>query len=252
MKHYFAATLIILLLTSCSIGSAIRSGAKTAYKTAVDERSIKHIVNDKKLTALMIERILADDVTMVLDVSAKVYYGYPFIVGQCDTLAEAERLVTIAREVTGNPPVPYILKKGDERFCSLADNLRITTELNARLIADEAIFSTNIFVKSVQCHAVLLGVVSSEKAMQVAEYHARHTPGVKKVRSFLVATGTGRSWEAIMDSIADMTMKDEEELLEDEKKADQKPSTKTPAPEKQPAPPPPPEQQTETPTAPNK
>lgn len=240
MKRYFAATLIILLLTSCSIGSAIRSGAKTAYKTAVDERSIKHILNDKKLTALMIEQILADDVTMVLDVSAKVYYGYPFIVGQCDTLAEAERLVTIAQEVTGKPPIPYILKKGDERFCTLADNLRITTELNARLIADEAIFSTNIFVKSVQCHAVLLGVVSSDKAMQVAEYHARHTPGVKKVRSFLVATGTGRSWEAIMDSIADMTMKDEEDLLEDEKKADPKPAAE---------PPPELEQKTEPPTA---
>jgi len=242
MKRYFAATLIILLLTSCSIGSAIRSGAKSAYKTAVDERSIKHILNDKKLTALMIEKILADDVTMVLDVSAKVYYGYPFVVGQCDTLAEAERLVAIAREVTGKPPVPYILKKGDERFCSLADNLRITTELNARLIADEAIFSTNIFVKSVQCQAVLLGVVSSDKAMQVAEYHARHTPGVKKVRSFLVATGTGRSWEAVIDTIAEMTMKDEEDLIEEDETPDPKPAVGVPSPvlEKQPESPQPP------------
>lgn len=207
---------MIMLLASCSVGSAIRSGVKTVYKTTVDERSVKLILNDKKLTALMVEKILADDVTMVLDISVKCYYGYPFIVGQCETLAEAERLVAIAREVTGKPPVPYILKKGDERYCSLADNLRITTELNARLLADESIFSTNIFVKSVQCHAVLLGVVSSEKAIQVAEYHARRIPGVKKVRSFLVATGTGRSWEAVIDAIADMTMKDEEELIKEE------------------------------------
>ncbi|SCY23140.1 hyperosmotically inducible protein [Desulfoluna spongiiphila] len=214
MKRYVTLTVLgLLLLASCSVGSAIRSGARTVYKTAVDERSIKHILNDKKLTALLMEEILADDVTMVLDVSAKCYYGYPFIVGQCDTLAEAERLVAIAREVTGKPPVPYILKKGDERFCTLADNLRITTELNARLVADSAVFSTNIFVKSVQCHAVLLGVVSSDRAMQAAEYHARHTPGVKKVRSFLVATGTGRSWEAVMDAIAEMTMKEDEELI---------------------------------------
>ncbi|WP_300672840.1 BON domain-containing protein [Desulfoluna sp.] len=217
MKRYLTATAIILLLfTSCSVGSAIRSGAKTVYKTAVDERSIKHILNDKKLTALMLEKILADDVTMVLDVSAKCYYGFPFIVGQCETLAEADRLVAIAREVTGKPPVPYILKKGDETACNIADNLRITTELNARLLADKAVFSTNIFVKSVQCHAVLLGVVSSKEAMQAAEYHAAQIPGVKKVRSFLVATGTGRSWEAVMDSIAGMTMEDEDDLIKDE------------------------------------
>jgi len=224
MKRYITATaLILLLMTSCSVGSAIRSGAKTVYKTAVDERSIKHILNDKKLTALIMEEILADDITMVLDVSAKCYYGYPFIVGQCDTLEEAERLVSIAREVTGKPPVPYILKKKDEQFCTIADNLRITAELNARLVADSAVFSTNILVKSVQCHAVLLGVVSSDRAMEAAEYHAHHTPGVKKVRSFLVATGTGRSWEAVMDAIAEMTIKEDDALITEDQHESQSP-----------------------------
>jgi len=232
MKHYVTATMLcLLLLASCSVGSAIRSGAKTLYKTAVDERSIKHILNDKKLTALLMEEILADDITMILDISAKCYYGYPFIVGQCDTLTEAERLVAIARKVTGKPPVPYILKKGDETDCGIADNLRITTELNARLVADSAIFSTNIFVKSVQCHAVLLGVVSSDKAMQAAEYHARHTPGVKKVRSFLVATGTGRSWEAVMDAIAEMTLKEDDEPLTDKQSDTDVPPSSDKAPE---------------------
>ncbi|WP_180141065.1 BON domain-containing protein [Desulfoluna butyratoxydans] len=217
MKQYITATvLILLLMTSCSVGSAIRSGARTVYKTAVDERSLKHILNDKKLTALLMEKILADDITMVLDASAKCYYGYPFIVGQCDTLEEAERLVTIARQVTGKPPVPYILKKGDERFCTITDDLRITTELNARLVSDSAVFSTNVYVKSVQCHAVLLGVVGSDKAVQAAEYHARHTPGVKKVRSFLLSTGSGRSWEAVLDTIAEMAMKDDDELITDD------------------------------------
>lgn len=224
MKRYMTATaLVLLLMTSCSVGSAIRSGARTVYKTAVDERSIKHLLNDKKLTALLMEKILADDVTMVLDVSAKCYYGYPFIVGQCDTLGEAERLVTIARQVTGKPPVPYILKKGDERFCAITDDLRITTELNARLVADSAIFSTNVYVKSVQCHAVLLGVVGSDRAVQAAEYHARHTPGVKKVRSFLLSTGTGRSWESVLDTIAEMAMKDDEELITDDQSEAQAP-----------------------------
>lgn len=216
MKRFVPAIAILMLLTACTIGSAIRSGAKTAYITAVDERSIKQILEDKKLTALMVEKILADDITKVLDISAKCYYGYPFIVGQCETIAEAERIVVIAREVTGKPPVPYILKKGDEKFCTLADNLRITTEVNARLMADKSIFATNIFVKSVQCHAVLLGVVSSEEAMRAAEYHAAHTPGVKKVRSFLVATGTGRSWEAVMETLSGMAMKDDDELIKEE------------------------------------
>lgn len=234
MKRFIPAIAMLMLLTSCTVGSAIRSGAKTVYITAVDERSIKQILEDKKLTALMMEKILADDITKILDISAKCYYGYPFIVGQCETIAEAERLVAIAREVTGKPPVPYILKKGDEKFCTLADNLRITTELNARLMADKSIFATNIFVKMVQCQAVLLGVVSSEKAIQAAGYHATHTPGVKKVRSFLVATGTGRSWEAMMETLSGMAMKDDDELIKEEPPV----TPPSPAPAQEPEPPP--------------
>lgn len=207
MKRHLLVFLLIsaFAFSGCSVGSAIRSGMKTLYKTAVDERRISDIVNDKKLTALMMEKILQDDVTKLLDITAKCYLGYPFVVGQCKTIPEAERIVAIAREVTGKPVVPYILKKQEVEGCNVALNLKITTEINARLAADKQIFATNIFVKSVQCRVVLLGVVGSDKAIDAAVQHAKNTGGVKKVVSFLVSTGSNRSWETIIATVSEMT-----------------------------------------------
>ncbi len=193
---------ILLVSNGCSVDSAIRKGVKTIYKTAVDERSIRNIIKDKKLTALIMAEILADDVTKALDLSVKCYYGFPFVVGQCKTLDEAGKVVEIAKRLSGKPVIPYIVKKGEkEDGCNIAVNLKITTEINARLVADKKIFASNIFVKTVKCTPVLMGVTGSEEISKTIIKHAENTGGVKKVRSFLVSTGTNRSWDSVIKSI---------------------------------------------------
>lgn len=217
MRSYFFLIICIFLVmsTGCSVRSVIQKSIKTAYKTAVDERSIKHILNDKKLTLLIMEKIMEDDITNLLDVTAKCYFGYPFVIGQCSTLDEAERLVEIAREVTEKPVVPFLLKKEDIDDCNPAMDLKISTEITARLVSDKKIFATNIYVKSVQCTAVLLGVVGSEETIQAVMEHAKNTGGVLKVQSFLVSTGTNRSWESIFEAMAEMIPESEENSFQD-------------------------------------
>ena len=196
---------VVFLTNGCSVDSAIRKGVKTIYKTAVDERSIRNIIKDKKLTTLIMAEILADDVTKVLDISVKCYFGFPFVVGQCKTLDEAGKVVEICRRISGKPVVPYIVKKGEkEDGCNIAINLKITTEINARLVADKKIFASNIFVKTVNCTPVLMGVTGSEEISKTIIKHAENTGGVKDVRSFLVATGTNRSWDSVVKAIGSM------------------------------------------------
>lgn len=204
-------------LNGCSVNSAIRKGVKTIYKTAVDERSISHILNDKKLAARIMTEILADDVTKLLDISVKCYFGFPFVVGQCDTIEEAEKAVEIAHRITERPVVPYIVKKGeDEEDCNAALNLKITTEINARLATDKRIFATNISVKTVKCTAVLMGVTGSKEMTETIIEHAEKTGGVKDIRSFLVSTGTNRSWDSILKAIGELVEKTDENEFNNE------------------------------------
>lgn len=210
---YIFLFIYLLIFSGCSVKSAIKNTIETAYKTAVDERPIRHIINDKKLTGLMMAEILEDDLTNLLDISAKCYFGYPFVVGECNTLDEAERVVEIAKKVTGKPVIPYLLKKDADEKCNPAYDLKITAEITARLVADKKIFATNIYVKSVQCQAILLGVAGSKEAIKVIIHHAKSAEGVKEVHSFLVETGTGRSWESVFESIAEMVPKSEEKIL---------------------------------------
>ncbi len=210
---------VIMVTNGCSIDSAIRKGVKTIYKTAVEERSIRNIIKDKKLTTLIMAEILADDLTKALDISVKCYYGFPFIVGQCKTLDEAGKVVEIAKRLSGKPVIPYLVKKGEKvDGCNIAINLKITTEINARLIADKKIFASNIFVKTVNCTPVLMGVTGSDEISKTIINHAKNTGGVKDVRSFLVSTDTNRSWDSVIKAIGDLagsTENDKPEELKD-------------------------------------
>lgn len=208
--------LVILVFSGCSIRSAIRNTVETIYKTSVDERPLHHILNDKKLTGLIMAKLIEDDVTHLLDVSAVCYFGYPFVVGQCSTIDEAQRIMDIAQEVTGKPAVPYLLKKGEEEDCNPAINLEVAYETMARITTDKKIFATNVTIKSVQCQVILLGVLGSKESILATIAHAKSVSGVKKVQSFLVSTDTGRSWEAVLESIGDMAKDSEQSPLLDE------------------------------------
>lgn len=195
---------IVFLFSGCSVQSAVKNTVKTIYKASVDERPLRHILNDKKLTGQIMAKLVEDDVTHLLDVTAVCYFGYPFVVGQCETIEEAQRIMDIAQEVTGKTAVPYLLKKGDEEDCNPAINLEIAYETQARLATDKKIFATNVLVKAVQCQIVLLGVLGSKESILASINHAKNVSGAKKVHSFLVSTDTGRSWEAVMESLGEM------------------------------------------------
>lgn len=210
---FFVFFLVMIVFSGCTIKSAIKNTVKAIYKTSVDERPLRHILKDKKLTALMTAKLLEDNVTNLLDVTAVCYFGYPFVIGQCETIEEAQRIMDIAQEVTGKPAVPYLLKKGNDDDCNPAINIEIAYETQARLAADKKIFATNVTVKAIQCQIVLLGVLGSKESILATIDHAKKVSGAKKVQSFLVSTDTGRSWEAVFESLGDIVKDSKEQDL---------------------------------------
>jgi hyperosmotically inducible protein len=223
-------------MMGCSVRSAIKNTVETAYKVSVDERSLIHIVRDKRLTTEIMAEILKDDMTNILDITAECYYGYPFIIGECNNLEEAQRVMDIAERITGKTPIPSLMKKGGEDDdCNPAVNLKIATEVKALLVADKKIFATNVVVKSVHCQAILLGVLGSKESIIAAIEHAEGVGGVKKVHSFLVSTDTGRSWDSVFKALGKTAEDSTEKAISDKGEAnpdstanaDEKPFEKT-------------------------
>jgi hyperosmotically inducible protein len=164
----------------------IITGCGTIYGVAVEERKASTIAADTTITTTIGKRFLEDSDMKVFDVSAYCYNGHVYLVGEYDSAKQKEKAVEIAKGVEGVKSVQtYILPKKKDDTCGISDSLRIRAEVNAKLIADKEIWSTNIDIKVVQCNVILLGIVKSEKEIKKAIAHAGGVEGVRSVTSYL-------------------------------------------------------------------
>ena len=172
-----------LLLLACLM--AVAPGC-TVYKVAVDERTTGDVVSDERITFLIEEQYLEDDLVKYLDFDAASYLGHVYIVGEYESQAQVNRAVSIARGTEGVKRVTtYLLPKRDVTGCDTAESLRIKTQLNSALLADQDVYGTNVDVKMIQCRVVLMGLVGSQKEIDTAVSLAQGVDGVRGVKSFL-------------------------------------------------------------------
>ncbi|MGZ3606419.1 MAG: BON domain-containing protein, partial [Syntrophales bacterium] len=66
--------------------------------------------------------------------------------------------------------------------------LAIRGKVDAKLVADKDIWSTNIDIKVVQCNVVLVGIVKTSREIAKATAHAKSVEGVRSVTSYLKST----------------------------------------------------------------
>ncbi len=178
-----------VVLISCFAIMAIVCGCTTVYKAAVDERNVSTIASDDKIAVTISKRFLDDASIKVLDISADCYNGRVYLVGEYENKNQKDTAVKIARGVEGVKSVTtYMLPKKKEDNCGTSDNLSIIAKAKAKLIKDKEIWSTNIKIKSVQCNAVLLGIVGSRAEIRKIIAHVNSVEGVRSVKSFLIST----------------------------------------------------------------
>ena len=165
------------------------SGCGTIYSAAVDERNVSTIASDTKIKAAIVKRFYDDDKIKSLDISTGCYLGHVYLVGEYDTTAEKDRAIEIAKSVKGVKDVTtYLVPKKKDDACGTAKNLEIVAKVKAKLVEDKEIWSTNIDIKSIQCHVVLYGLVGSKKEIDKAIAYAEKVKDVRGVTSFLTST----------------------------------------------------------------
>ena len=177
----------IIKIIACFIFLSTFYGC-TVYKAAVDERHVGTIADDTIIKGKIVKKFFDDDKIKSLDISTGCYRGHVYLVGQYDDAVQKDRAIKIANSVDGVKSVTtYLLPKKKDDICGLDDNLRIEAKVKAKLIGDKGIWSTNIDVKSVQCHVVLYGLVGTKDEIDKAVAHAKSVGGVRDVTTFLEA-----------------------------------------------------------------
>jgi len=122
----------------------------------------------------------------VFDYATFCYNGDVYLIGEYDTAVQTEKVLKIAHSVKGVKSVTtYLLPKRKIDTCGTMDHAAMSIRLQALLIQDRDIHSTNIDVKVVQCHVILLGIVGTGSEADKAVALAGSVEGVRDVTSFL-------------------------------------------------------------------
>lgn len=175
----------ILILAGLLLLS-MTTGCGTIYKTAVDERNVKTVASDEYITAEIKARFLDDNLVSVLDIGANVYEGHAYLYGEYESDAQRARAISIASNVEGvNEVTYYLLPKVKSDSCGTTDNLMIRGSLEKELISDDRIWSTNVDVAVIQCNVILMGLVGTQREIDLSIKYAKEIEGVRRVRSYL-------------------------------------------------------------------
>lgn len=152
-----------------------------------EERTIGKFVDDKRITAEVKLNLLQVADLKNLDISAYSYLGRVYLIGVVEKESQGDRAFAIANQVEGvNSVTTYFLNKNDEITGKWPDDRIISAMIRAKLTGDEELKSTQIEVKTIMGHVVLLGVVGSERDSNKAIRYARSVENVRQVKCFII------------------------------------------------------------------
>lgn len=175
----------VILLTAMALGLACN--ACGVYSAARDERTVGTIVDDKGIETAVKYELLRDPLVKGLDIAVYAFRGSVYLVGVIETEAQQARATAIAKAQKGVRAVQtYLLDKKKTTWGKAVDDTVITAEVKARLIKDTRIKSTQVEVKTILGHVVLLGIVSTQQMADLAVAHARGVENVRAVKSFMI------------------------------------------------------------------
>ncbi|MGE5789848.1 MAG: BON domain-containing protein [Syntrophaceae bacterium] len=206
----FILFLLSMLVTACALpfgGGPLQqlysTVARKSYEIAQEERTPVALALDNKIVLSLTDKFTQDSAINLLDVSPYSYNGRVYLIGVHETDEEWTRAIEIAAREEGVKSITtYILLKGEPPNCGLLNNFMLYANVRAKLIEDKVVRSTNIDIKALQCHVVLLGIVASSDEIDRAITHARGAEGVVRVQSFLEAT----RMRAIVDAVTEPTV----------------------------------------------
>ncbi len=196
-------TLFRPLIAVClvfSLGGCVVSAMTGA---ANKERPLSRSIDDSSASTAISARLKRREGGGMRGVRVAVEDGFVLLSGNVATdelRLEAERIAWTAPKVT--KVANEIEVTGHRGFFGNAKDRWITTQVRSRLVADNAIRSTNINIETRRRTVFLLGLARTPGEIERITDHARLVPGVRKVVSYITLAqkqGYGRPAGAALE-----------------------------------------------------
>ncbi|KGT88470.1 periplasmic protein [Erwinia typographi] len=197
-------TKITKTLMAVLVGSALVSGSAMAEDSMMNktqnaadsagskiDSSMKKVggyMDDSGVTAKVKAALVDDDAIKSTDISVKTHSGVVTLSGFVPSQDQAELAVAAAKKVEGVKSVSDKLHVKDSTKASVsgyAGDTATTSEIKAKLLADDIVPSRNVKVETTNGVVQLSGTVKSQAQSERAESIAKAIDGVKSVKNDL-------------------------------------------------------------------
>lgn len=192
-------TLLAVMLTSAvATGSAyaenattdkVQSGVESAgQKVDSSMNKVGNFMDDSTITAKVKAALVDHDSIKSTDISVKTDQKVVTLSGFVESQAQAEEAVKVAKGVEGVTSVSDKLHVRDSKETSVkgyAGDTAITSEVKAKLLADDIVPSRKVKVETTDGVVQLSGSVDSQAQSDRAESIAKAIDGVKSVKNDL-------------------------------------------------------------------
>ncbi|MBJ9112962.1 molecular chaperone OsmY [Citrobacter sp. FDAARGOS_156] len=192
-------TLLAVMLTSAvATGSAYaenatmdkaQSGLESAgQKVDSSMNKVGNFMDDSTLTAKVKAALVDHESIKSTDISVKTDQKVVTLSGFVESQAQAEEAVKVAKGVEGVTSVSDKLHVRDSKNTSVkgyAGDTAITSEVKAKLLADDIVPSRKVKVETTDGVVQLSGTVESQAQSERAESIAKAIDGVKSVKNDL-------------------------------------------------------------------
>ena len=192
-------TLLAVMLTSAvATGSAYAENATTdkaqsgvesaGQKVDSSMNKVGNFMDDSTITAKVKAALVDHESIKSTDISVKTDQKVVTLSGFVESQAQAEEAVKVAKGVEGVTSVSDKLHVRDSKDTSVkgyAGDTAITSEVKAKLLADDIVPSRKVKVETTDGVVQLSGTVESQAQSDRAESIAKAIDGVKSVKNDL-------------------------------------------------------------------
>jgi osmotically-inducible protein OsmY len=161
-------------------------------RAARSQESLASRLEDRAMKAEILANLMEDGALGGARVTPYVYMGHAFLAGSVRTPAQRDAATADAWRVDGVRSVDAYLPQTRARrsAAQTASDAALKAELKGRLSLDPAL-TTRVDLEVIDGHAVLLGVVPSQEAVQSAGTIAQGMGGITGVTTFLLVPEEG-------------------------------------------------------------
>lgn len=189
--------LAVMLSTAVMSGSALAESTTSKAESAADNAGQKidssmnkvgNFMDDSAITAKVKAALVDHDSIKSTDISVKTEKSVVTLSGFVESQSQAEQAVSVAKGVEGVASVSDKLHVRDSKSQSMkgyAGDAATTSEIKAKLLADDVVPSRKVKVETTDGVVQLSGTVESQAQSERAESIAKAIDGVKSVKNDL-------------------------------------------------------------------